>query len=421
MTYIKIEGHNMKRIFAAILLIIPVIFSGCTNMQSSYTSNGVVVQNFEFQPSTLYDVNKAYLKLSLKNEGRYLSKNIYVDIYGLGNDWGIIDVQGTKKIRLEDASRFDIDANFRIKKEYEIADSNVIISGDVYINNIENIFKGESPEIGIDNLDVFIKRDDISIYIQDLQKLLDVAYKNNYNKVADLKLSEVYEKAPKIPPVFIDYLAPAIPDQNFPGESIDLYWVVKPPSDLPANTELIKDVHARICFQTEQTLATQIQFVNFNELLNENIKRSKETKVLNGYVRTTIEYDSPVIMEEDKPTELIFRITFENNGPGVITQEPCKEVIGSEITEDGNVKDVERKDYTNKVNQIKFQIKGSNCEIKNDAIYVPAHKSASFIVYCRSKTPNMPKYTQDLDIKIIYSYYYDVSTQVKIIGTKKEG
>ena len=395
----------MKRLLAPILVLILITLSGCTNTPA--ITQGVIVKTFEFQPSQIYDVDKAYLKLTLENQGKFLVKNIYVDIYGLGNDWGIIDVQGTKKIELENPSRLDIDANFRLKKEYQIADNNIIISGDVHIEDIENILKGESPNIGIENLDVFILRDDISIYIENLEELTDLAYKNNYQRISDLKLNEVYKKAPKIPPVFIDYLAPVLPDQNFPGESIDLYWVVEPPSNLPANSELIKDVHARICFQTEQTLSTKVNFIHFNEMLNEEVKRTKKTKKLNGFVTTIVEYEDPVVMDGPQ-TPLIFKVTFENNGPGIVTQESCKEVIKGK-----------RKDYANKINQIKFEVRGFNCEIKDDKIYVPSTKSLSFIVYCTAETPQTPRYSEDLDIKIIYSYYYDVTTQVKVIGTKR--
>lgn len=396
----------MKRIALFILVFLLVLTSGC--ITNTTISNGVVVKTFEFQPSEIYDVDKAYLKLTLENQGKFLAKNIYIDIYGLGNDWGIIDVQGTKKVKLENPSRFDIDANFRIRNEYQIVDSNIILSGDMHIEDIENIFKGKLPNIGIDNLDLFIIRDDISIYVEDLQELLNIAYKNNYQRIADLNLNEVYKEAPKIPPVFIDYLAPSLPDQNFPGETMDLYWIVKPPLDLPANTELIKDVHARICFQIEQILPIQIKFINFDEMLNENIRRKKEVVTLNSYVKTKVEYDNPVVMNEGE-APLIFKVTFENNGPGTITQESCKEVIKGT-----------RKDYADLINQIRFEVKGFKCEVKDYKMYIPSKKSATFIVYCEAQTPETPKYTEYLDIKIIYSYYYDVSTKVKVIGTKRD-
>jgi len=395
------------------LFVIVVVLSGCTN-QSFYTSSissnvAGIVKLFEFQPKEIYDVDRAYLKMRLENDYPFLIKNIYVDIYGLGNDWGLIDVQGTKINKLKDTSSLDIDANFRINKEYQIADSNVIINGDVYVENIENIFKGELPDISVEGLDVFIMRKDVSIMIEDIDKLLGISHKNNYEKVADVAVSDIYKSAAKTPPVYIDYLAPPIPSQNFPGEIVDLWWVVKPPSDLPYGTTLTKEVKARVCYEVVETIPLKVRFINFGEALREKTTSTTKKETLSSFVETTVIYQDPLIMYEDEESPVVFTVEMINHDKGVVTQESCKEVITGR-----------RESMKEEINKIKFELEGFNCEINKDNIYIPSQGKISFVVYCTVQTPNMPKYEDYLDLKISYTYYVDVSTSIKVKGTRRD-
>ncbi len=386
-----------------------VILSGCVNSSNtsfSSSSSGDIVKEFRAIPYEAYSKEEVYLKMTLENSNQFLVKNIYVYVYNLGNDWGIKDVWGEKTYNVSDSLwYFDIDASFRYREKITIGDSNVLLYGDVYINNIENLFRGELPELSIDNVDLFIKRKDISIFIEDIQKFTDIAFRNNYERIADVDISKVFKKASKMPPVYIEYLLP--PNRNFGrGEEVEIYWVVKPPSDIPKGKILENDVKARVCYETTNKISEAIRIVSRDEFLSQSLNiNKKQISQDQGSVKLTLELRDPLVVS-DEDTTINFVITLENLGKGTITSESCKDVLGF-----SNTRNYEE------VNKFNIRIEGMQCNIEDENIYLAYNQKATIPVTCYIDTQKgIPKYDRYIDILVSYTYYEDLSTKIRVKG-----
>ncbi len=405
--------RNIKHaIFFILGLSIFIVLSGCVNSSSTYLPRNSIIKEFSSIPSQIYSNEDVYLKMRLENDQDFFVKNIYAYVYNVGNDWGIRDVWGEKTHKVSTSSwLFDVDASFYVSEDFEIGDNNVIINGEVKINDMENILKGKLPEISVEDANIFIMRDDISIMIYDLERFFDIAYKNNYERVADVNLQRVYTTADKLPPVYINYLYPPPENGMGRGEEIEIYWVVKPPEDIPKGKKFSNEVKARVCYEGVNRLSDAIHFISSNEFLYRDIKHIRKKRVTShsGPVSLTLEVNDPVIIT-DTNRVISMVITVKNEGNGVVTSESCKEVMGINKRK----RDIER------INKFNIRIEGDidfQCDIQNENFYLMRDNSIKIPVFCYVQIPKgLPEQERYLDVEISYTYYEDVSTKINVEG-----
>ncbi len=397
-----------KHIF---LILLFILLSGCVSPNGNIAPvTGGIVKEFKATPSKAYSNEEVYVKMLLENDQNFFVKNIYVYLYNVGNDWGVIDVWGDKTHKVSNSYwSLDVDASFYISKDFKVGDSNVILNGEVNINDIENILKGKLPSLGLEDVNIFIMRDDISIMIYDLERFLGYAYKNNYERLSDVDFSRIYKTADKLPPIYIDYLYPPN-EEHGKGEEVEVYWVIKPPQDIPKGKTISNEIKSRVCYEGVNRLTDAVHLISRNEFLYQNKRISKRTvSSTSGPVHITLEVNDPVLISDtNKVINMV--LTIKNVGGGVVTSESCKDIM--------NIRN--RKRDISEINKFNVKIRSDMdvlCDIQDQSFYLMANNEAKIPITCEVlHAENIPQEDKYFDVEVSYTYYKDYSTTFKVEG-----